>query len=480
MTATTCGSFNWRGTVILLARDFSDFGFWNLDFGLLQRFRTSFAIAKSLQIGETPVLQLLLAALLALVSHASFAAEKTAAPAILIQFAPTAAVPVASDRTVLVRMTRQPPIIDGNLDDACWQEATATSGFYNADNGQDARQKTQALLCHSPDALHIAVTCDQAAPKEFVELFFDSMHDEATYYSIRICSDGSHSETSYGLAPVPRNSGLNFACSQQGERWIVELSLPKAALRDPQNGLWGFNIVRQSGDPHPVTTTWNRVIGDPSRPEVFGHLAFEAKPCYVKAVRLDFPHRGTNTLNVAIVNASPVNLDLNAAIIVRRRDGKQTQPPNKFALNTGEGRWFAFDFPLDSATSDIAFDLFDPKDKTWFVRVTRRGVAVKPLIELKREPQVGMTGLIFIDYTLNVPADLLPNASMSVTLRAKTGRATTAFAQTGKVPSAQAEITVDATSLAPGTYIVRTTVAAPPLGTDSAETSITVPPVPTH
>lgn len=435
-------------------------------------------------------------------------AGPAARPEIKIEFAPPAPVPVISDRTLLVNIARNPATIDGNLDDACWQQATKTTDFYSAaDDSQASRDGriTTALLCHSADALFIGIICqnpDGLAPppaQDSIELLFDSVHDEQTFCSMVIRPDQTHTDTFVNpeapfdpasgggtqggepAEPQPWDSGASIAWVRGPGRWTAELSIPKASYPDPQNALWGFNMVRRTGDPasagKPATvTTWNKIAGDPRRPEAFGHLAFEMRPCYIKAAGLGFPHRGTNTLNVAIVNQSPINMELNALIIVRQEDGKQTQNRYKFPLNTGEGQWLALDFPLDICKScSIEFDLFDARENVWLARFTRRAIAVKPMIALEKGPGVDKAGPVVTDYVLNVPAEILGKASLSVTLRATTERATRAFAQTGKIASTRATVTVAGSALAPGVYLLRATIGVVDVGSESCEATFTIP-----
>jgi hypothetical protein len=290
--------------------------------------------------------------------------------------------------------------------------------------------------------------------------------------------------------PQAWNSGVNFASARQTGRWTAELSIPKSAFPDPQNAIWGFNIVRHIGpDPAtkapPVITTWNQVIGDPRKPSAFGHLAFEAKPCYIKAAGLELPRRGTNTLNVAVVNQSRTNMELVGLVIVRRADtptaaGQENAGREvnryKFTLNAGEGQWLALDFFLDFCNNySIEFDLFDSRSKARLARVTRRSFAVKPMIEVRGRPEIDKEGVVTTHQMLNLPSALLQKASLSATLRATTERATAAYVQVGKLLSDHALITVDGSKLAPATYILRATVTLASVGADSSEARFAIP-----
>lgn len=68
---------------------------------------------------------------------------------------------VPSDREITPAVVRTAPVIDGRLDDACWESApTATDFRLNTGKGP-ARCRTEAQICCDAENLYIAVRCEE-------------------------------------------------------------------------------------------------------------------------------------------------------------------------------------------------------------------------------------------------------------------------------------------------------------------------------
>ena len=61
-------------------------------------------------------------------------------------------------------MCSRPPVIDGNLGDACWEEAFQTEGFLRMDKNEASPEKTKAFICYDKEGLYVAFYCFDSQP----------------------------------------------------------------------------------------------------------------------------------------------------------------------------------------------------------------------------------------------------------------------------------------------------------------------------
>ncbi|MDO8595727.1 MAG: DUF4838 domain-containing protein, partial [Sulfuricaulis sp.] len=57
-------------------------------------------------------------------------------------------------RVAMVKRTRQPPVIDGKLDDACWKDAQTLGDFVKLPSGTSPKYRTEARLAYDDQALY--------------------------------------------------------------------------------------------------------------------------------------------------------------------------------------------------------------------------------------------------------------------------------------------------------------------------------------
>ncbi|HJN15175.1 MAG TPA: hypothetical protein QGH10_06790, partial [Armatimonadota bacterium] len=65
---------------------------------------------------------------------------------------------VASTQAVLtIYHTSEPPVLDGALDDACWQAASVASHFISAQKDRLPEEQTQARACWDDENLYLGI-----------------------------------------------------------------------------------------------------------------------------------------------------------------------------------------------------------------------------------------------------------------------------------------------------------------------------------
>ena len=70
--------------------------------------------------------------------------------------------------TAICEITDSAPLVDGVLDDACWQSASRIESLPDFRSGEPPREATTCLLAADPGGLSIAFICDEAAPAALV------------------------------------------------------------------------------------------------------------------------------------------------------------------------------------------------------------------------------------------------------------------------------------------------------------------------
>jgi len=175
--------------------------------------------------------------------------------------------PASPGRPAIIAVaTEQPPHIDGNLDEPCWQNAPVLSRFTQVLplEGAAPSERTEARFVYTRDHLFVAVRCFDSAPRsiiakqmrrdsdfesdDFVTIAFDTFHRQRDGYYFAVNALGA------------RTDGLiqNFSDQQDdwdalwdaGARidhsgWTVELAIPFKSLSfDPRREVWGCNLER--------------------------------------------------------------------------------------------------------------------------------------------------------------------------------------------------------------------------------------------
>jgi hypothetical protein len=161
---------------------------------------------------------------------------------------------------------KTPPVIDGQLDDACWQDARPVFlGFSTGVWWEAPSQKTEARVLADHKAIYFAVRCFEAQPDRIVrsgtarngmilgadtvEFFLDpgcrgQRHD---YLHIIVTPDG----TVYrgrGLEPDTDKGSIVAKAGTFDGGWTVEAAIPLADLGTKTGAIpriWGLNICRQ-------------------------------------------------------------------------------------------------------------------------------------------------------------------------------------------------------------------------------------------
>jgi hypothetical protein len=196
------------------------------------------------------------------------------------------------------RHTDVRPMLDGKLDDECWQGAkpmtlsVATASGDKADEVKAFGQsfKTEARFAYDDKFLYVAVSCSHPAGLKVdpvtkrtrdadmtghdrVDILLDLDRDYQTYYRFQVDHRGCLAEDCWGDRTW---NPKYFAASHAGdEGWSVELAIPLVELTGdrPSHGkTWAANVSRVV--PGKGLQSWSGPADDTPRPEGMGLLQF--------------------------------------------------------------------------------------------------------------------------------------------------------------------------------------------------------------
>lgn len=186
----------------------------------------------------------------------------------------------------------QRPVIDGHLDEACWQQAPKANSFVRILKGPVQVQQTLFQVVWDDANLYLGITCLEPQPEairaevrsrdlsavmgdDAVEVFLHPRLDEPQYYQLAANSLGTRYD---GRAFDPSwNAEWQAAASVGEDAWYLECAVSFASLGAyaAPGAVWGLNVNRDrqaGGDTE--WSGWSDTMGAFHSPERFGRLVF--------------------------------------------------------------------------------------------------------------------------------------------------------------------------------------------------------------
>lgn len=167
----------------------------------------------------------------------------------------------------------QAPKIDGNLDDAAWQNAPVATQFIQnfPSPGTPASAKTEVKLIYNDDAVYVAAYLyddpalirrqltardgEQQTDADYFAVFFDTYHDQQNGFQFLVTTANVQTDARLG-----GNSDLDFGeygdkswdavwqskTSVKEDGWVVEMRIPYISLRFAKKEVqtWGLQLLR--------------------------------------------------------------------------------------------------------------------------------------------------------------------------------------------------------------------------------------------
>jgi hypothetical protein len=161
-----------------------------------------------------------------------------------------------------------PPLLDGRLDEAVWQEAPPLGGFTQTEPevGVPASEPTEVRIIYTATTLYFAFRCqdaraDELRPKQMrwdgdlagddrVEIILDTFGDRRSAYSFAFTPTGAQRDAQV------REEGANINLAWDGVwqvatdigagNWTAEVAIPFSTLRfrSVEEQVWGINVER--------------------------------------------------------------------------------------------------------------------------------------------------------------------------------------------------------------------------------------------
>ena len=176
-----------------------------------------------------------------------------------------------------------PPIIDGKLDDVCWQNSAKTGELiqFEPQNGEPATQSTTIYLGYDANNLYVAFECfktnmDKLAANltrrdsfffsdDHVEVLIDTFLDGRNCYAFalnplgtqtdrRLINEGSNRRTGQSMigTAISWDGDWQGQASKETDKWTAEFAIPFASLRFSKKteiATWGINFWRNDEAP---------------------------------------------------------------------------------------------------------------------------------------------------------------------------------------------------------------------------------------
>ena len=184
---------------------------------------------------------------------------------------------------------KQPPKLDGLLDDVAWQQAAKASAFHHFSTGAPSQCDTQAKIGIDRDNLFVAFQCAEAQmgklalgklPHDSMELFARDhielfvMPDvlEGTFYHLSVDVYGNrHDERG---SDGTWNGDWQATVSRGAKGWSVELRVPRKSIGMRHTRMALANFCRTRRIAPGETSAWSPTFGIFHNPARFGRLLF--------------------------------------------------------------------------------------------------------------------------------------------------------------------------------------------------------------
>ena len=166
------------------------------------------------------------------------------------------------------RLTGRAPVIDGELDDACWSQGVWTGDFVQQqpNEGEPGTQKTEFKILYDDTGIYAAFRAHDDEPEkmeirvarrddfsgDLVGICFDSYYDHRTGYEFILNSSGSKTDLIQMDTGADWFYDTNWDAVWDGETaigdsgWTAEMRIPFSQLRfaRKQEHVWGLHVWR--------------------------------------------------------------------------------------------------------------------------------------------------------------------------------------------------------------------------------------------
>jgi hypothetical protein len=181
-----------------------------------------------------------------------------------------------------VRLTTAKPVVDGNLNDACWETGIWAGDFVQwiPTEGAPASQQTKMKILYDDENIYVAIRAFDNEPSkiqrragrrdefqgDMVGVCFDSYHDHRTGFEFDLSAYGQKADV---LLTNPWDTDFNWNAVWTGKvgmedsAWVAEMEIPLSQLRysNETDQVWGLhcwrwiNRLQEESDWEPQSST---------------------------------------------------------------------------------------------------------------------------------------------------------------------------------------------------------------------------------
>ena len=167
----------------------------------------------------------------------------------------------ANDALIPLR-TDTPPVIDGKLDDAVWQQAPSVTGFktFFPDYGKDMPDPTVVYYAYDRENLYFAFRCfdsepdkiktsvtrrDNVRPDDWICINLDSFNDQQSLYGFYVNPAGIQGDTRF--ANGREDDGIDLIWYSAGhiddKGYTLEIKIPFKSIRFANREIVEMGVV---------------------------------------------------------------------------------------------------------------------------------------------------------------------------------------------------------------------------------------------
>lgn len=189
-----------------------------------------------------------------------------AQPPLIPDATDTTSLPTNAPRQFRAVRVAEPPVIDGIIDDAVWQQANVITDFHQTrpGNGTPTSERTEVYVVYDEDALYVAARMYDSNPEliaapvirhgqgmpsdDRLVVILDPFNTGRAGYRFETNLNAARHDSLYTSVTsfsLDWNTIWDVATSVDGESWIAEIEIPfKSIPFDPAVETWGFNFGR--------------------------------------------------------------------------------------------------------------------------------------------------------------------------------------------------------------------------------------------
>ena len=240
------------------------------------------------------------------------------------------------DGLVCAGRTAVAPVLDGALDDVCWQQTIELTPFVLMNQRDLASEQTRAYVTWDDAALYLAFRCEEscldpvnnqlaafkakAAEKDSDAIYNDDVSwsssilagDRKAILDLCVNAAGTVTDTKasgddpWSCRDRTWEYGGKLAARTYPGFWVVELAIPFASLGGPPQpgAAWRLCLGRVQQN-RKEKSTWQPMANGFHRPTEFAALRFVERICGVRNLSLGSFAAGANQLTLEVMNHVP-------------------------------------------------------------------------------------------------------------------------------------------------------------------------------